>query len=191
MDETVLGEAVLDTLLRYWSSKRAGRIMPERPELDPVEMGPALLPHLMITEYLERGRSVRVRLCGTAAVARLGCDPTGRRIDGTFNAEFAELLLGLHRDVYRHATPVFSEWSLGWKDGRGLVLQLLLLPVVLRSLVQGALPEAEPAQVLLGFRAQSASHRTPSWCAEPSLALSRETRRIVFVEFAGRHRASA
>ena len=190
MGEAVLGEAVLDRLLQYWSSKRAGRIMPERPEIDPVEMGPRLLPHLMITEYHERGRRVQVRLCGTAAVARIGRDPTGRRIDATLNEEFSELLLGLHREVYRHATPVFSEWSLAWKDGRSLTLQLLRLPLVLRSLVPGAIPEPVPAQVLLGLRGQSASHRTPSWCAEPSLIQSREARRIVFVEFACRHRAS-
>ena len=191
MGEAVLGEAVLDALLQYWSSKRQGRVMPERPEIDPVEMGPKLLPHLMITEYLESGRRARVRLCGTAAVTRLGCDPTGRRIEDTFNAEFSELLLGLHREVYRHATPVFSEWSLGWKDGRSLTLQLLLLPLVLHSPEPGSVPEPVPAQVLLGLRGHSASHRTPSWCAEPSLAQSRETRRIVFVEFACRHRASA
>jgi hypothetical protein len=187
VDGPVLGEALLDGLLDYWSSKRAGRIMPERPDIDPVEMGPKLLPHLMITEFREHGSQVRVRLCGTAAVARLGCDPTGRAIAGTFNAEFSELLLGLHREVYRHATPVFSERTFGWKDGRRLLVQLLLLPLALRSPV----PDTAPAQVLLGLRARSDSHRTPSWCADMELVESRETRGIVFVEFAGRNGAGA
>jgi len=166
--ESILGEPMLDTLLEYWSSKRAGRVMPERPDIDPVEMGPKLLPHLMITEYLDRGRRVRVRLCGTAAVTRLGCDPTGRRIDDAFNRDFSDLMLGLHHEVYRNATPVFSEWSFNWQDGRGLVLQLLLLPLVLRPLVPGAMPATAPAQVLTGLHAQSQSHRTPSWCGEPA-----------------------
>ena len=187
MDGPVLGEALLDELLEYWSSKRAGRIMPERPDIDPEEMGPKLLPHLMITEYRDHGSQVRVRLCGTAAVTRLGCDPTGRAIAGTFNAEFSELLLDLHREVYRHATPVFSERAFGWKDGRRLLVQLLLLPLVLRSPV----PEAAPAQVLLGLRARSESHRTPSWCADMELVETRETRRHVFVEFASRNGAGA
>ena len=183
----MLGEAVLDPLLEYWTSKRAGRVMPERPEIDPVDLGPALLPHLMITEFLEHGRRVRVRLCGTAAVARLGCDPTGRGIDQAFNPEFRQLLLGLHREVYRHATPVFSEWSLAWMDGRSLTLRLLLLPLALKL----PTPAKTPAQTLLGIRAHSSSRRTPSWCGEVALAQSQEIRRIVFVEFAARHRASA
>jgi len=187
VDLSVLGEVLLDGLFQYWGSKRLGRIMPERPDIDPVEMGPKLLPHLMITEYREDGRQVRVRLCGTAAVTRLGFDPTGRPIDGAFNEEFSGLLLGLHGEVYRHATPVFSEWSLGWKDGRRLVLQLLLLPLVLRSPVE----ESLPAQVLLGLRARSESHRTPPWRGEAGLTEARETRRIVFVEFARRGRPGA
>jgi hypothetical protein len=188
---SVLGEAVLDPLLEYWSSKRAGRIMPERPEIDPVELGPALLPHLMITEFLEHGRRVRVRLCGTAAVARLGCDPTGRGIEQVFNPDFRHLLLGLHREVHRHATPVFSEWMLAWKDGRSVTLRLLLLPLALRRPASAKTPAATPAQTLLGVRAHSSSRRTPSWCGEVALAQSQEIRRIVFVEFAARHRASA
>lgn len=191
MGGSVLGEAVLDPLLEYWTSKRAGRIMPERPEIDPVELGPALLPHLIITEFLEHGRRVRVRLCGTAAAARLGCDPTGRGVNQAFNPDFRHLLLGLHREVYRHATPVFSEWSLAWKDGRSITLQFLLLPLALSPPAPAETPAAPPAQTLLGVRAHSSSRRTPSWCGEAPLAQSQETRRIVFVEFAARHRASA
>lgn len=183
-----LGDAVLDPLLEYWSSKRAGRIMPERPEIDPVEMGPVLLPHLMITEFLEHGRRVRARLCGTAAAARFGCDPTGRGLERAFNADFRQLLMELHREVYCTATPVFSEWLLAWKDGRNLSLRLLLLPMAL-SPPPG--PAPAPAQILLGVRGDSSSRRTPSWCGEVALAQSREIRRIVFAEFGAHQRASA
>ena len=75
--EVIVGDidrAELRALHRYWLGKCDGRNHPARVDIDPTEI-PALLPHVMLVEVLDRGRKFRFRLVGTA-VAR-GKDPTG------------------------------------------------------------------------------------------------------------------
>jgi len=64
---------------RYWDAKRAGKSMPSRADIDPIEM-PALLPHVVLLEVLrdiEPGQTV-------AAVNLLNVDGLHRMIDWYF-----------------------------------------------------------------------------------------------------------
>src|SRR5579864_7045143 len=60
----------------YWQSKRAGRLMPRRADLDPVDI-PKLLPHIMLTDVVGPGR-YRYRLIGTEIEQAQGMHATGR-----------------------------------------------------------------------------------------------------------------
>ena len=68
-------------LANYWLGKCAGRGMPGRGDIDPVEIRPKVLPSLSLMEVGDRPRSYRFRLAGTAYRDALGCDPTGYRLD--------------------------------------------------------------------------------------------------------------
>ncbi len=63
--------------LAYWGSKRAGRRMPERRDIDPGEI-PALLPWVMLVDVLRDPPDFRYRLIGTGVAARSARDHTGR-----------------------------------------------------------------------------------------------------------------
>jgi hypothetical protein len=65
-------------LYRYWDSKRAGRAIPARHDIDPAEMR-HLLPHLSLVEATIEGR-FRYRLVGTRVVQDLGRDVTGTEV---------------------------------------------------------------------------------------------------------------
>ena len=70
----------LATLLDYWKEKCAGRAMPSRGDIDPIDL-PDLLRSLLLIdiEPLEGGDPhFRVRLAGTEIVERYGEDYTGR-----------------------------------------------------------------------------------------------------------------
>ena len=71
MPSELFDHATLSALLRYWEDKRAGRRMPARSDIDPIEMGKRLLPHLMLCEISEHGNAIRIRLVGTSLVKRL------------------------------------------------------------------------------------------------------------------------
>ena len=62
-------------LYRYWLSKRAGRTMPARSDLNPDDIS-ALLPYLGIVDQIIG--QFHYRLFGTAAAQQLGYDLTGR-----------------------------------------------------------------------------------------------------------------
>src|SRR5690349_9111742 len=79
--QRIAGQPLIAALLDYWEVKRDGRPMPDRRDIDPAELPPKLLPHLLLGETLDGGTRWRYRLVGTEIVRRLGFDPTGKYID--------------------------------------------------------------------------------------------------------------
>lgn len=75
---TDLPARVLRELFDYWSRKRRAAEVPDRADLDPVDV-PGTLPHLYLLNVLP-GPEYEFRLIGTALVSRLGFDPTGRKV---------------------------------------------------------------------------------------------------------------
>lgn len=74
-----LSEPRLAELYAYWDGKRAGRVMPTRADIDPLEMRP-WLGHLLLIEIGADRRFV-YRLYGTAFVESFGIDMTGKSVD--------------------------------------------------------------------------------------------------------------
>lgn len=69
----------LAALFAYWDGKRAGRAMPTRADIDPIEMQ-AWLGNLLLIDVTDDGRFV-YRLYGTKFVDSFGLDMTGRSVD--------------------------------------------------------------------------------------------------------------
>ena len=120
---------VLGPLLRYWQGKRGARALPARRDIDPLEMGPDLLPHLLLTDLLDRGTRVRFRLVGTTLVKRLGFDPTGRYLEGEMKGGWWDTVAALHRLAYAERAPFYGESELTWDGGRRIEARMLLLPL--------------------------------------------------------------
>ncbi len=68
---------------RYWDSKRAGRAMPARADIDPAEIK-ALLPHVVLIDVLRDSDfgplDFRYRLLGSAVEAHLSQRYTGQKM---------------------------------------------------------------------------------------------------------------
>lgn len=87
----LLGTAFLDRcgppirrIWEYWDSRRQGRAMPARRDIDPIEIPSELLPGIVLTEVLREAPWLRYRLLGTAQVALRGRDPTGQPVAGNY-----------------------------------------------------------------------------------------------------------
>lgn len=76
MNEAI-SHPLLHQLYEYWDSKRAGRAMPARHDLDPIEI-PELLRHLILLDIMHDPLRFRVRLYGTGVTELHGHDLTGR-----------------------------------------------------------------------------------------------------------------
>lgn len=75
-----LGSTRIRDLDSYWQSRRAGRLMPARADIDPADIR-SLLPYLELTDLTHDPLRVYYRLVGTALVHSVGFDYTGHYLD--------------------------------------------------------------------------------------------------------------
>ncbi len=105
-------DPVLSRALRYWHSKCAAGRLPARADIDPLDLDPALLPHVVLTEVVQDGarRRFRFRLSGTAVSAAAGLELTGQFIDALNpNKQYAAYIEGLYHLTIETRRPVYSE----------------------------------------------------------------------------------
>lgn len=91
-------------VLAYWESKRAGRLMPTRSDIDPDEMR-RYLPYVTLVDVVPDARRFVYRLIGTQEVALRGQDPTGKSVAEAFFGRSKASVLSKYETVCRTRTP--------------------------------------------------------------------------------------
>jgi hypothetical protein len=102
-DDPILGSA-----LAFWAGKRAGRAMPCKRDIDPVELPPKVLPNLQLIEVIAGGARFRYRLIGTALAEAYGRDFSGQHPDELFSDDRLNFVQRIYRTVCEFKTPIFS-----------------------------------------------------------------------------------
>jgi hypothetical protein len=115
--------------LDYWDARRGDRAVPDRADIDPVEIPPRLLPHLLLGEISEPGARLRYRVVGTELVRRFGREPTGRYADEVLGKSQYAYFTSLIRDLCIERCPVYSEARFDWDAGGHVVTSRLLVPL--------------------------------------------------------------
>ncbi|WP_162915088.1 PAS domain-containing protein [Desertibaculum subflavum] len=117
-------------LFDLWNAKRAGRAMPARRDLGPVELRP-WLAQIMLLEVIEGGRDFRIRLLGTDAVQGVGVDVTGRMLSEIPAApDLLVRFLAEYRAVVASARPGRALHDyVSPTSGRRIVFERLALPL--------------------------------------------------------------
>jgi hypothetical protein len=93
-------------LYEYWDEKRAGRAMPARADIDPVEMAFALGNIILADVLDEVPPRFRIRLHGTTLVQYAGYDLTGKMLDDMPLPEFRERARQSFSKVARDGEPL-------------------------------------------------------------------------------------
>jgi len=93
----------------YWDSKRAGRCMPARRDIDPIEMKP-WLPNIQLIDVGHNPRRMVYRLVGEVDVSFRGYNPTGRTVEECCIGLSAEETLRNYDIVIGKRTPLY-DWS--------------------------------------------------------------------------------
>lgn len=127
--ELLAADPTLGALYRYWNKRRGHRRMPDRRDIDPIDLGPALLPHIGLMDIVDGGKRVRYRLLGTAIVDRWGHDPTGKFMDEEMSGSYREYIHSLYHELVRARAPVFSESVFRWDAQGFLRTRRLYLPL--------------------------------------------------------------
>lgn len=126
--ESILSDSGHQSILRYWESRRSGRAMPGRADIDPVDI-PDLLPHIGFMEVHDSGRRFRYRLVGTRLDEVYGEALSGRFLDEAAAGPHVQFLHGLYADCARRAAPVYSESTFSYRTNADLSVKRLLLPL--------------------------------------------------------------
>ncbi|HVO02033.1 MAG TPA: PAS domain-containing protein [Candidatus Cybelea sp.] len=95
-------------VLAYWESKRHGRTMPRRSDIDPAELV-ELLPFIMLVDVVGDERRFVYRLVGTGEVEVRGRDPTGKAVAEAYFAASAHDALKNYQAVCDTHAPLYEE----------------------------------------------------------------------------------
>ncbi len=98
----------LQALYAYWASKRQGRSMPDRADIDPIEMKP-WLGNLMLVERRDDGDYI-YRLYGSTFVNQFKVDMTGKRVSELPEKQ-AELLRVEYDAVVHSRMPMSRRYT--------------------------------------------------------------------------------
>lgn len=107
-DASPIGDWRLRDALDYWRRQAAGRKMPPRGDIDPIDI-PKLLPDVMLVDVLPGGR-YRYRLIGTGNALEHGINATGRYLDEVLpGPEYKAHVLALYDKCVGARRPLYSE----------------------------------------------------------------------------------
>jgi len=95
------------TVLAYWESKKRGRHMPGRDDIDPMELV-KFLPYISIVDVVQDGRRFVYRLVGTMEVEVRGYDPTGKSVAEGYFASSAEAAMANYQRVCESRAPFYE-----------------------------------------------------------------------------------
>lgn len=124
---------ILVALATYWSAKRSSRAMPDRADIDPLDMPRGILPHIGLIDCLPDG-DFSYRLVGTELVERFGVNLTGRRISAMTEEPFRQHAMRIFSAAAQHGRPLYVESAIHWDGDRPAALgRRLVLPLSLRG----------------------------------------------------------
>jgi hypothetical protein len=116
--------------LRYWNGARGNKLMPARPDIDPVDIPHALLPHLFLVEPVEGGRRLKVRLVGSEMAIAAGRPITGLHFDEFHsNKAYMKYISALYGHVMEQRRPVVAVSRFGLAGQEHRVTQRILCPL--------------------------------------------------------------
>lgn len=116
-------------LFQYWSDRRGSRVAAARADLDPLELPPALLPHVLLIDVEYEPVDFRYRLAGTAADTIHGQSLKGVRI---LDLRPEPLARTLHGDLVRmteDCAAQFTELSFTNRQDKTRRYRVLRLPL--------------------------------------------------------------
>ena len=112
----------------YWHGKAAGRPMPARADIDPVDLK-SYLPMIILIDVVDDDRRFVYRLVGTREVAARGDDPTGKSVIEAHFSSTAEEAVAIYDHVRTSRRPFCFRDPFPAPDGRIEVDDIVFLPL--------------------------------------------------------------
>src|SRR5579862_1934164 len=118
----------LHDLVRYWESKRQGRRLPSRLQIDPLEMRP-FIGDIFMLDVIGAPQRFRYRLIGTNIVLKVGRDSTGKFQEDAYAPEHADQNNRHYRSICASRAPTRNFGVLHWVGRDYLKYEIANLPL--------------------------------------------------------------
>lgn len=121
------------SLYAHWTAQRGARAMPDRRDIDPLDLPRPALPYLFLTDVVrspDGNLRFRIRLAGTAMVELAGREPTGFFVDEVHpDKRYGAYIGALYAACVRRSAPIFSESEFRSASGETRWTTRLMLPL--------------------------------------------------------------
>ena len=118
----------LQQLFDYWESKRHGRDMPSRADIDPLDLT-FIIGNLILVDVIAGAPlGFRIRLHGTNLSERVGYELTGKMLEEMPQVEFRELTRRSFTKVHDTAKPLHARRD-RMLDGKPRRYETIILPL--------------------------------------------------------------
>ena len=115
-------------LFQNWLDWCGEKPLPHKSHINPIEIGAAFLPYIIMLEALEGGKDYKYRLVGTALTSAIDRDFTGETVANFFaKYDKFEILEG-YQKVRNTRKPLLDVGDFREKDREFITYQRLILP---------------------------------------------------------------
>jgi hypothetical protein len=121
-------QSLLAEFLDYWRGKCAGRPMPTRADIDPLDI-PRLLPHVYLVDVHEMPLDFTYRLLGTEVIANTEADFSGRRLSEIKDRGSQGQLLEIYARVWATGAPSVDRILYRTKSGNQKYYENVVAPI--------------------------------------------------------------
>lgn len=131
LDEAAAGAIAHPKIRRihdYWLAKRAGRPMPSRADIDPLELKDCLGNLCLVEVIGDAPPRFRYRLDGSNLALATGFDMTGKFLDQMPDERYRSFVTAIYLRVLEAKAPVFVANQEDWK-GYDLDVSSVTLPL--------------------------------------------------------------
>ncbi|MBV8534545.1 MAG: PAS domain-containing protein [Alphaproteobacteria bacterium] len=123
-----LGDAGPKALFAYWNRKLAGRRMPARSDIDPLDLK-TVLPHLVLLDVQRTPLDFRYRVAGTRTYDIFGYDLTGRSVRDLEPRALSAGIWGCLEAMTRDGLPQHAHLEFATTRGYARSYRVLRLPL--------------------------------------------------------------
>lgn len=130
----VLLDQRLASLYRHWLSKRRGRDMPSRADIDPLEIPAEIWPYTMLLDVVWEGDTPRFRYrrVGEVFWRLAGREPTGLFLEQVLpeKAGYRRYVMGIYEEMAARRAAMYTENSFTLEGrGREMLTRRISLPL--------------------------------------------------------------
>lgn len=131
-----LNSAKHKKMLQIWLEWKGGKVVPHKSQIDPIALGPSLLPNLAMLEMQDDGKDYLYRLVGTELSSATDQDFTGETILSFFGSDEERNVLSGYEKSRLLKEPVCDLGDFQDRNRGYIAYQRLILPFELKGEVR-------------------------------------------------------